>query len=83
MACACKVNQQIAYLQKKYGHDIPKSKTSDIRGMVSMVMKEIGLFIVIMPFLPVMAVVLLFQIMFSKKKPLRIDKIFKIKRKHG
>lgn len=62
---------------------MPKSKTSDIRGMVSMVMKEIGLFIIALPFLPVMIVVLLFQIMLSKKKTLRIDKIFKIKRKHG
>lgn len=83
MACACKVNQEIAYLQKKYGHNMPKSKTSDIRGMVSTFFKEVGIALIMLPFLPVMIIGLLIQVIFGKKGSIKIDKIFKLRKKHG
>lgn len=80
MACACKVNQEIEYLQKKYGHNMPKSKSSNIRGMVSGFFKQMGVLVLAIPFLPVMLVGILAHLMVKKEKPIKIDKIFKLNR---
>lgn len=80
MACACKVNQEIEYLQKKYGHNMPKSKSSDIRGMVSGFFKQMGILVLAIPFLPVMLVGILVHLIVKKEKPIKIDKIFKLNR---
>ena len=78
MACACKVNQEIEYLKKKYGHNMPKSKSSNIRGMVSGFFKQIGVLILSVPFLPLMAIGILVHLLVKREKPIRIDKIFKL-----
>lgn len=80
MACACKVNQEIEYLQKKYGHNMPKSKSSDIRGMVTGFFKQMGILVLAIPFLPVMLVGILVHLIVKKEKPIKIDKIFKLNR---
>lgn len=82
MACACKVNQELEYLQKKYGHNMPKSKSSNIRGIVSGFFKQIGILIGILilavPFLPLMLIGILIRLAVKRKKPIEIDKIFKL-----
>lgn len=80
MACACKVNQEIEYLQKKYGHNMPKSKSSDIRGMATGFFKQMGILVLAIPFLPVMLVGILVHLIVKKEKPIKIDKIFKLNR---
>ena len=53
MACACKVTQQIDYLHKKYGDDLPKSKKTNIRGKVIAGIRNTFIYILALPLVPV------------------------------
>ena len=75
MACACKVDAQMTYLQKKYGNNIPTSKKSDIRGSVKKLLKKILGWCLVIMFLPIALV----SILVRHTKPIKIDKVFKIK----
>jgi hypothetical protein len=77
MGCNCKTNQQISYLQKKYGDKIPVSKVTHIREMVSKTIKTILLVILMIPIVPIFGLFLLIRYFFTKK-PINIKKTFKI-----
>lgn len=78
MGCGCKTNQQISYLQKKYGDNQPKSKTTRIRESFSVGMKTALLILLMIPIMPIIGLVLLVRYAFNKK-PIDINKTFKIK----
>ena len=73
MACACKVNQQLTFLQKKYGTNIPVSKTTNIRGKVRATFRKV----VLAPFI-LIASPIIFVYVVLHKGPITIDKVLKI-----
>lgn len=83
MACACKVTQELTYLQRKYGHNMPKSKSSNIKEMASGIVKQIGIMILALPFLPLMIIGIMFNMLFKRNKAVEIDKVFKIRKANG
>lgn len=80
MACACKVNQQLSYLEKKYGVKSPESKKTNIRELVGGKLQTLVLIIIMLPIVPVLLIISIFQSIFSKEKTIYINKIFKIKK---
>lgn len=78
MGCGCKANQQISFLQKKYGDNIPKSKTTKIRETTSNAIKNVLLGVIMIPMVPIIFVCLVVRNFFTKK-PINIKKTFKIK----
>ena len=80
MSCNCKVNKQISYIQKKYGHNIPVSKPSKIRFRTSEILKSILTYSVGILFLPIMVLHVLFVAFFKKDKRIKIDKVLKLQR---
>lgn len=83
MACACKVTQELTYLQKKYGHNMPKSKSSNIKEMMTGIVKQTGIMILALPFLPLMIIGIMFNMLFKRNKAVEIDKVFKIRKANG
>lgn len=77
MACACKVNQQIDYLHKKYGHNIPVSKKTTISFQVKEFFKSLLIWIVALPILPFMLIHILIKGFFSKSKAISVKKLMK------
>jgi len=77
MSCGCKTNQQITYLQRKYGDNQPKSKTTHIRESVEYYVKSFLLFLVMIPVMPIIGLALLTRHCFSKK-PINIKKTFRL-----
>lgn len=77
MACACKVTQQINYLQKKYGTNMPKSNKKDFKLNVRLLLEKLFLSLLIIPILPFMLLHILFVAIFKKKKNIQIDRFFK------
>lgn len=78
MGCGCKANQQISFLQKKYGNNVPKSKATKIRETTSNAVKNVLLGIMLIPIVPIVFVGLVIR-HFITKKPINIKKTFKIK----
>lgn len=78
MACACKINQQITYLQKHYGTNQPQSKESNIRGMVGESTKKVLITLLLIPISPLMITYLIIRRLFSQK-PISIGKFIKKK----
>jgi hypothetical protein len=76
MACACKTDATMSYLQKKYGGNIPTNKPSNIREEFKAFGKRAVGVLFAIPLLPVFAVSALTR----KKKPISISKVFNIKR---
>lgn len=76
MACACKVNQQIDYLHKKYGDKQPQSKKTDIVSKIEVKLENGFIHVLLIPFIPFMAVYILWKTI--TKKPINIDKTFKL-----
>lgn len=54
MACACKVNQQLSYLQRRYGTDSPDKKGTNISVKVEMFFKKVLNGIVVVVLSPIM-----------------------------
>ena len=77
MGCNCKTNQQISYLQRKYGDNQPKSKSTHIREMVSIGIKNFFLILLMIPLVPIFGLILIIRHLFTKK-PINIKKTFKI-----
>ena len=71
MACACKVNQQLSYIQKKYGVDGPKQKTSTPLNvkMTLTNMVNIVISVLLIPFM-------LISILIGGRKVINIGKAF-------
>lgn len=78
MACACKVNQQIDYLHKKYGHNIPVSKKTTISFDIKEKLRAIGIWIVALPIIPLMVAYILITAIFKKKKTISVKKLMKL-----
>lgn len=78
MACACKVNQQIDYLHKKYGTKTPESKKTNIRFKVKDFFVNFLIRIVMVIFLPVAVLHILFTKIFKKDKAINIATLFHI-----
>ena len=76
MACNCKVTQNIDYLHKKYGDNIPQSKRTNIRGSVIAGIENTVLYALMVPLLPFMAVYAIFKVL--NGKPIHIDKLVNI-----
>ena len=74
MACACKVQQQLDFLDKKYGVEGPKSKKTAISGRVKSLFN--GLFLIILKIM-VMPIMLLFIIL-TRGKVINIAKVFRL-----
>lgn len=71
MACACKVNQQLSYLQRKYGVDGPKKKNRKPFNFKIMLFNIINLIVCIL-----LSPIILLTILFNKKKVINIGKVF-------
>ncbi len=79
MACACKVNQQLDYLHKKYGNEIPVSKPSIIGFKIKEFFKHIWVYIVLLPLIPLMFLHVLYKMIFTKGKSVRVERLLKLK----
>lgn len=75
MACACKVTQQIDYLHKKYGDDLPKSKKTNIRGKVIAGIRNTFIYILALPLVPVFLIYSLYTL--ASGKTIHIDKFIR------
>lgn len=73
MACACKVNQQIDYLHKKYGDNVPQKKMTNIRGSVMAKIENTIIYILAIPLIPIMFIYS--AIMAISGKPIHLDKL--------
>ena len=71
MACACKVNQQLSYIQKKYGVGGPRQKTGK-QFNVWIILTNIFNAIAAMLLIPLM----LISILFRGKRTINISKVF-------
>ena len=81
MACACKVTQHISKVEERYGTKVLPTKKTDISGMVKLVLKNILLMLLMLPFIPIIILYVLIRNCFTKKA-ISIDKFLKMKRKH-
>jgi len=77
MGCSCKTAQQVSYLNRKYGDHVPVSKASHIRDSVGVFLKESALLLLIIPFVPFMAITAAFS-----RRPIDIGKFMKKKAKN-
>ena len=78
MSCGCKTNKQIRKKKKKYGDNIPQSKASNIRGSVAVFAKEALVAVILIPIYPILLFSLIFTGASKKRKPIDINKTFKI-----
>lgn len=74
MACACKVSQQLSFIEKKYGTKTKVSKKTDISVRVKLVFNAILNAIIVILAAPVMLV----SILLNRKKVININKVFGI-----
>lgn len=75
MACNCKVGQQIDFLHKKYGDNLPTSKKTNIRGTVLATIENIAIYVAMIPLIPFMVIYLIFKSIQGKQ--IHIDKLVK------
>lgn len=79
MGCGCKAKQQVTFLEKKYGTNMPQSKLTNITGKLFGAIKKILLTIILIPIVPAVAIFFIFKnVVFKKKKPINISETFKI-----
>lgn len=78
MGCACKANQQITFLQKRYGENAPQSKISGVGGRISASIKKSLLVIVSLPIAPIILLISLIKKNLKKEKAININQLFKI-----
>ena len=79
MACACKVNQQIDYLHKKYGDNIPKSKKTNIASKLEVKFENGLIYLLFLPALPIMIAFIVYKSF--TKKTIHLDKLLKLRKK--
>ena len=75
MACNCKVGQQIDFLHKKYGDNLPTNKKTNIRGSVMAHLENLAISLSMIPLTPFMLVYLIVKTLIGK--PIHIDKLVK------
>ena len=75
MACNCKVGQQIDFLHKKYGDDLPKSKKTTIRGNLMAYAENLFINIMLIPLYPFIGLYLIGKAIAGTT--IHIDKIMK------
>lgn len=83
MACACKVNQQLEYLQKHYGtkeHRSSAPKTHMSADARIVVHKTIISAMLVILF-PIIFLYLLVRMIFFRNKRIALDKLFRIEKK--
>lgn len=78
MGCACKTVQQIDYLHKKYGNNLPQNKKTHIRDSIDLSFKGILLYLLVVLLLPVFVVYALIKLISGKE--IRLDKFVKRKK---
>ena len=76
MACACKVNQQLSFIERKYGTKTKVSRKTSISVKAKVVFNTILNAIVVILAAPVMLV----SILVSRKKVIDVNKVFGITR---
>ena len=81
MACACKVNQQIDYLHKKYGDNLPKNKKTNIRGSVLAKIENLFICLMLIPVIPFMVVYVIIKAV--RGEHIVLDKIFRLNKNVG
>ena len=74
MACACKVSQQLSYIEKKYGTKTKKSKKTSITVMAKVVLNSILTGVIVILAAPVMLISVLFA-----GKVIDVNKVFGIR----
>lgn len=79
MACACKVNQQLAQIEREYGVKRPSTIKRDVLAYVKTFFKKTFLWILFLPLLPFLFLSVMFRGIFTKK-PIKLDKIIKSKK---
>lgn len=77
MGCACKVGQQLSYLQKHYGVKTVENKKTNIRANANGIIKSIITGAVVLLLCPFMIISVVVRGLI-KKEPLNISKIFKL-----
>lgn len=75
MACNCKVGQQIDFLHKKYGDNLPQNKKTNIRGNIMAYMENTLLYIAMIPLVPFFIIYLIYKLIAGT--PIHIDKLVK------
>ena len=77
MGCACKVNQQLSYMQKMYGDRKPNSSEpkTHIAQDIRVFFHKVGLMLLLIPLMPLMFI---FRVgrSISRKTLLKIDDLF-------
>lgn len=77
-SCNCKVNQQIDYLHKKYGHNIPVSKKTTISFNIKEWFRNLLISIVVVIFSPILLLHVLYVSIFRKDKAVSIRKLMSL-----
>ena len=75
--CNCKVNQQIDYLHKKYGHNIPVSKKTTISFGVKERLKNFLIGVVTILLSPILLLHILYISIFRKDKSVSVRELIK------
>ena len=78
MACNCKVNKQIDYLHKKYGHNIPVSKKTAIAFNVKEWFRNLLVGIITILFSPILLLHVLYISIFKKDKAISVKKLMSL-----
>ena len=79
MSCACKANQKIDILYKKYGNKVAVTKKTKIKGNIELFFKAILLYSLMIIIFPVLFLFVLYSVSFKKDKIVDIRKIIKLK----
>ena len=71
MACACKVNQQLSYIQKKYGVDGPKHRAKGPFNAKMILTNMLNIIVAIL-----LAPIMLISILVGGKKVINVSRVF-------
>lgn len=76
--CNCKVNKQIDYLHKKYGHEIPVSKKTTISFNIKEWFRNLLISVVTLLLSPILLLHVLYVSIFKKDKSVSIRKLMSL-----
>lgn len=77
MACACKTNEQISYIQKKYGVKQPGQKETHFApDNIWALLKDVAVFLVVVVFSPLMLLYTIAHSILFHGKPIDIARLF-------
>lgn len=79
MACACKVSKYLNRVEQRYGTNIRPTKKTDISGKIKTFFKKALIWIVCLPFIPIVFIYLLLRKCLTNK-PISLDNLIKIKK---